>query len=226
MQSEQKNDTFPEVLMSNSFIENSSPDSLKTVDARGQLCPKPLLLTKKALNELAPGESVAFLIDNPTSRQNVERFLVDNGMNPQCSEKEGVFTIIVRKNPQPLAHPDPAPYCGDNARPHVVVISGDKMGRGSDELGEILMKAFINTINETGPLPSHVVFYNSGILLTVEGSPVIESLRELELKGVVILICGTCADYFKKKEAIRVGTISNMYRILETLTAAGHIIQP
>jgi selenium metabolism protein YedF len=226
MQSVQKTILSPEVIMSDSHPEKASSDSLKTVDARGQLCPKPLLLTKKALTELTAGESAAILIDNPTSRQNVERFLIDNGMNPHISEKDGVATITVQKNPESPAHTDPAPCCGDTSEPHVIVIPGDKMGRGPDELGEILMKVFINTIKETRPLPSHVVFYNTGILLTVEGSSVIESLKELETKGVAILVCGTCADYFKKKETVRVGSISNMYTILETLTAAGHIIQP
>jgi TusA-related sulfurtransferase len=49
---------------------------MKTVDARGQVCPKPLILTKQALKEVSPGEQISVLIDNPTSRQNVERFLL------------------------------------------------------------------------------------------------------------------------------------------------------
>jgi selenium metabolism protein YedF len=190
------------------------------------LCPKPLILTKKALNELTPGESVSILIDNATSLQNVERFLFDNGLSPRISEKDGIFTITVHKNPEPPSQPDLAPNCAGATRPHVIVISGDTMGRGPEELGEILMKAFINTIKETRPLPSHIVFYNRGILLAVEGSPLIESLKELETKGVAILVCGTCADYFKKKEAVCVGAVSNMYTILEIMTAAGLLIQP
>ncbi|MBN1128900.1 MAG: sulfurtransferase-like selenium metabolism protein YedF [Chitinispirillaceae bacterium] len=202
---------------------------MKTVDARGQACPKPLILTKQALKEMSPGDSVSVLIDNPVSFQNVERFLTDNGMSPQTTEQKGVFTVIVRKQAEPLAHPDAASYCSTCStaqKPPIVVFAQDKMGRGSDELGKILMKAFVNTIRETSPLPSHLVFYNSGILLTVEGSPLIDSFNELERKGISLLVCGTCAEYFKKKEAVRVGTLSNMYSILETMTAAGHIIQP
>ena len=100
------------------------------------------------------------------------------------------------------------------------------MGRGSDELGEILVQALINIIEEVAPLPSHLVFYNSGIFLTCAGSPLIDALGRLEKKGVVILVCGTCVEHFDKKRDVRVGTISNMYTILETMTEAGHIIQP
>jgi len=199
---------------------------MKTVDGRGQLCPKPLILTKKALKEISPGEQISILVDNLTARQNVERFLADNGMHPECTEKDGIFTITVQKQAAPLSHPDAASYCTTGSKPHIILLSSDKMGRGSDELGEILMKAFVNTIRETSPLPSHIVFYNSGILLTIEGSSLIESLKELESKGVSLLVCGTCVEYFKKKDLVRVGTISNMYAILETMTAAGHIVQP
>ena len=54
----------------------------------------------------------------------------------------------------------------------------------------------------------------------------IDSLKELESRGVRILVCGTCLDYYGKKEQLRVGAISNMYDILETLTTAGHVIVP
>ncbi len=199
---------------------------MTTVDARGQACPKPLILTKHALKEASAGERITVFVDNPTSRLNVERFLTDNGMSPHCAEKNGVFTITVQKPSEPLSHPDAASSFAPGGKPHIIVFSGDTMGRGPEDLGGILMKAFVNTIKETTPLPSHLVFYNSGIFLTVEGSSLIESFRELERKGVALLVCGTCVEYFKKKETVRVGTISNMYTILETMTAAGHIVHP
>ena len=100
------------------------------------------------------------------------------------------------------------------------------MGTGPDELGSILIKAFVNTIKETKPLPKKIIFYNSGILLTAEGSPLIASLNELEKSGVAILVCGTCVNYFNKQNLIRAGIISNMYTILEALTEADKVIKP
>jgi selenium metabolism protein YedF len=200
---------------------------MKTIDARGQACPMPLILTKKALADTPPGSLVQVLIDNDVSRQNVERFCIDNGMHPECSEENGVHTLRITKIAAPLSHPDAQSYCTTaGPKPHVIAFSGNTMGRGSDELGEILIKAFVNIIKETTPLPSHCLFYNSGILLAVEGSTLVESLRDLEKRGVAMLVCGTCVDYFKKLDLLRVGTISNMYTILETMTAAGHVLTP
>jgi len=200
---------------------------MATVDVRGQACPMPLIATKKALKEVGADEEIVILIDNKTSCDNVERFLHDNGMVVRIAEEDAVYTLTMRKSDKELTHPDAASYCPTcAATPHVIAFSGNRMGSGSEELGEILMKAFVNTIKEVEPLPSHLIFYNAGIFLTVEGSSLLQPLHELQEMGVTVLVCGTCAEYYKKKEQVRVGTISNMYTILEALSAAGNIIQP
>lgn len=198
---------------------------MKTVDAKGQACPKPLIMTKKALSEISPGEQLSIIIDNVTSCENVIRFLTDNGMKPESTQQGDVFTITVQKKDQTLVQPDAASYCTAPPKSHIIVFSKNKMGQGSDELGEILVQALINIIDEVTPLPSHLVFYNGGIFLTCADSPLVETLKNLEKKGVTILVCGTCANHFGKMEEIAVGTVSNMYTILETMTEAGHIIQ-
>jgi len=203
----------------------------KIVDARGKVCPEPLIMTKKALKDLAAGQKMQVLVDNETSKNNVLRFLADNNMPAFSTEKNGVFTLHVNKSSEELIKPDAASYCspgatGNEAADNVIVISSDKMGTGPDELGSILIKAFVNTIKETKPLPKKIIFYNSGILLTAEGSPLIASLNELEKSGVAILVCGTCVNYFNKQNLIRAGIISNMYTILEALTEADKVIKP
>jgi selenium metabolism protein YedF len=93
-------------------------------------------------------------------------------------------------------------------------------------LGTILIKAFINTLPETTATPKTIIFLNSGIFLALKDSPVLDSLIKLEQSGVEILTCGTCLDYYKKKEELGVGNISNMYDILERLSQAGNVIYP
>ena len=88
------------------------------------------------------------------------------------------------------------------------------------------MKALVNTIKEVTPLPTAIIFYNSGILLAIDGSPLIDGLKELESSGVSIMVCGTCVNYYDKKDLVKVGTISNMYTILETMSAAATVIKP
>lgn len=198
-----------------------------TVDARGQLCPQPLILTKKALTESTAGQQISVLIDNETSVENVERFLSDNGIAVARSTEGAVHTLFLTTPDTPLSRPDAENYCAiPTVKTHVYCFTNNRMGHGDDDLGEILVKACINTIKETSPLPTALVFYNAGILLVTDDSPVCGSLVHLQNLGVQILVCGTCAEFFGKKEVIHTGTISNMYTILETLAAAGHIIYP
>jgi selenium metabolism protein YedF len=201
---------------------------MKTIDCRGMKCPKPLIIAKKEINSLESGNTIEILIDNENSRQNVERFLKDNGVEVSVSETGGLFTLKATKILKAAVAGGEQAYCSSSEakKPHDICFSSDTMGTGPQELGAILLKAFVNTIKEVEPLPSHCVFYNSGVKLVVEGSSLIDTFRQLSEKGVQILACGTCLDYFKVKEKIRVGTVSNMLTILETLSAAGHVIKP
>ena len=98
------------------------------------------------------------------------------------------------------------------------------MGRGDAELGHILIRSFFHTLGEVEPVPDTLVFFNGGVKLVVDGSPVLEDLEELCGRGVEILACGTCLSYFELKEQVAVGEVSNMYTIAETLLRAGKVV--
>lgn len=200
------------------------------VDARGQLCPKPLILTKQALNENPVGTQLVVRVDNETSCRNVERFLRDNGMPPQIDRDGEAFAVRFTKIAPVLAAPDAASYCvpvhGRTDTSYVVTLAADTVGRGPAELGGMLMHGLFATLCDTTPLPTHVLLYSSAILLAAEGSPHLESLRELERRGVKVLLCGTCVDYYRKQGEIRVGSISSMMTILEVQLQAGKVLAP
>jgi selenium metabolism protein YedF len=100
------------------------------------------------------------------------------------------------------------------------------MGQGDDELGRKLMKTFINIIGMMDNMPSLIAFYNSGVKLTVKDSGVDDILMELEKRGVRMLICSTCIDYFGIGDKIAAGEKSNMFVITSELASAGNIIRP
>jgi len=188
------------------------------VDARGLPCPQPVILTKKAIAE---ADEVTTIVDNETAMNNVSRLAKKAGFRVEVKEREGDFYLHLTKE-APAAEEvcvAPAP-----AGPTVVFIPAYAIGRGPEELQEILIRAFLHTLNEVEPLPDAIIFINTGVKLTVEGSPVIEDLRALEEKGVEILICGTCLDYFGLKDKVALGTVSNMYTIAETLLKAGKVV--
>lgn len=198
------------------------------VDARNALCPQPLIMTKRALMASKPGQPLRILINNEISKNNVVRFLSDNNIPLQCTEHAGLFTLSLFSAQELSASATAESYCAVSPinTGRVIVFKSNRMGAGSDELGELLCKAFINTIGDVAPLPAALVFYNSGILLTTNDSAVADSLRALELRNVTLLVCGTCVEYFGKREQISLGTISNMYTIVETLMAAKSVIEP
>ncbi|GAI73698.1 unnamed protein product, partial [marine sediment metagenome] len=105
-----------------------------------------------------------------------------------------------------------------------VFVSANTMGRGDDKLGKILIRALFPTLFEIKPQPDKIIFMNSGVKLTVEGSEVIDSLRMIEEEGMEILVCGTCLDFFNLKDKIKVGHISNMFEIVDNLLNSDKIL--
>ncbi len=100
---------------------------------------------------------------------------------------------------------------------HTIVIDSDSMGVGDKKLGRKLLKTFLTLLCERHDKPRTVILYNSGVPVACEGSEVLDLLRHLEKDGVEILLCGTCLDYYKLREKIQVGTISNMGTIQDRM---------
>jgi len=203
---------------------------MKIVDTRGERCPKPIIETKKALKEIAQGEVFAVVTDNKTAFLNISRFLSDNEIKFSVTESDGVWRFEVN-NEKGISETTPAEsYCEpDNntgTGSYAVAISSETMGSGSDELGRNLMKSFFIALSVMERLPSLVVFYNSGVKLAAEGSDIADYLADLNRKGVEMILCGTCVDYYKLENKLVCGKIGDMYQILEKLSLAGNIIRP
>jgi selenium metabolism protein YedF len=204
---------------------------VRTINAKGLACPEPVILTKKLLE--AHGD-VIVLVDNTTAMENIKRYAVSTGCSVEVNdEPDGVFRIRLIKQAGFAPKNVPPEYlsCGTDtslttAGPTVFVISSDTMGEGSDELGAVLMKAFIHVTIELETVPDVMIFYNAGVKLTAKGSAFLNDLKELEKKGIKMLVCGTCVNYFNLTGKIAVGVVSNMYDIAGTLSHAGRIVKP
>ncbi|MCX7855089.1 MAG: sulfurtransferase-like selenium metabolism protein YedF [Anaerolineae bacterium] len=195
----------------------------KIVDARGLPCPQPVLLTRDALRE---SDSVTTIVDSDTARHNVTRMAEKAGYTVRAEEREdGIYLHITWGEGAPTAEAVSAPTPPPSGGPLVLVIPSEFMGRGEhEELGHILMRGFLHTLNEVSPLPDVIIFFNSGVKLVVEGSPVLEDLCTLAAQGVQILACGTCLGYYGLKEKVAVGEVSNMYAIAEAMLQAGKVV--
>lgn len=194
------------------------------LDCRGMSCPQPVLETKKAL-EKAGAEEVLVLVDNPASKENVRRFAESQGYGVNITEERGAFTLRLQKGEGAEKAPIPEEKMTMGNANLVVFIESDSIGRGSEELGRILMRSFLHTLAEAEYNPAKIILVNSGVKLTCEGSEVIEDMRHLSGQGAEILSCGTCLDYFGFKTKLQVGRISNMYEILSSLAQAGKVLK-
>lgn len=192
------------------------------VDARGLACPQPVILTRKAMQQ---SDRVQTLVDSETSMTNVSRMAEKAGWQVNVVSLDDEYRIdLVSGGSGPESTPQAAGRTEAQSGPLVLVVSADVMGRGETELGNILIRGFFHTLGEVGPLPQTIIFYNSGVKLACDGSPVLDDLRALEDDGIEMLVCGTCLGYFELAEQLAVGHVSNMYDIAETMLAAGKVL--
>lgn len=189
---------------------------MKEINARGLACPQPVILTKKALEEINEGEVVT-VVDNITARENVSRLAANLNYECEISESEGCHYIKIRKTAENIK-------AAEKEDSIVIVITSDKLGRGDEALGKVLMKSYTYALTETNPLPKTLMFLNSGVRLTTEGSEVLENLEKLHKAGVEIISCGTCLDFYNLKEKLKVGIVGNMYSIIEKMNVASKVI--
>lgn len=206
---------------------------MTVIDCSGMLCPRPLIEAKKAYTQASVGDSILFIVDNETASNNLNTFFSGNGVASTITTEGNKYKITVLKSEltqNTIAVSNPAEFCiptvKDEQSPTVVVISSNKMGEGDSDLGAILIKGFFTALSEVEPLPSEVIFYNSGVLLLPQESGIMASLEKLRSNGVKITACGTCVDFYGIKEKLTIGTISNMFSILSSLNAASKIINP
>lgn len=202
---------------------------IEIVDARGLACPQPVVLAKKAIDQ---HDRILVVVDDEIALENVKRLGSKAGCDVTVDEKEdGTFRIHLSRAKGKEAQMGEAPFLpckseSKQAGPFVVVFSENRMGRGNDELGYVLLRAFLHTLCQQEIKPDTIIFYNTGVKLAVKDSEVIDDLKQLAEDGVEMLVCGTCVNYFDISRDVAVGTISNMYDIAGIMSRAGRLVAP
>jgi intracellular sulfur oxidation DsrE/DsrF family protein len=106
----------------------------------------------------------------------------------------------------------------------VILITNHGMGKGPEELQLTLIGKYLQLLLQNDTLPSAICFYTEGVELTVDGSPVLEQLLELDKAGVRLIVCSTCLDYSDLTDKVRVGIVGGMTDILEAQIRAEKVI--
>lgn len=202
------------------------------VDARGEACPIPVVKTKQAIKDLHGAGVVETLVDNEIAVQNLTKMAGMKGYGVESS-KESDNCFRVRMTVGELD--DLGQNGGEEkilfqscATPAniVVAVGADHMGEGSEELGQALLKGFLFALTVQETLPNTILFFNGGARLTCEGSDSLEDLKKLVERGVEVLTCGTCLDFYGLKETLAVGSVTNMYDIVEKQMKATLVVKP
>lgn len=183
------------------------------IDARGLNCPMPVINTKKELDKIESG-LVITTVDNAIAKENILKLA--NSLNCEAKvikEEKDLISIEIKKGENVIIEKNENIALEDKC----IFISADKMGEGNEELGKVLIKGFIYTLTESKPYPKHIILVNGGVKLSTENEATVENLKILEEAGVEILSCGTCLDYYGLKEKLQVGSITNMYTIVEIM---------
>jgi selenium metabolism protein YedF len=188
------------------------------IDCKGLKCPLPVITAKKYFDSIEEG-SATVIVDNEVANSNISKFAQSSGLDYSSELKDGLYHINISKSScacKPMAFSE---------EKLVIMIGSDKLGLGDDDLGTLLMKSYLYALSESDRLPADMIFVNGGAKLCVEGSDCLSSLKALSEKGVNILCCGTCLDFYGLKEKLAVGEISNMYTIVEKLNNASNTIK-
>ena len=205
-------------------MSDERKDPTPVLDCQGLACPQPVILTKKALDQRPPQLTV--IVDNAAAKENVAKFAAAAGYGVNIEPAGGVFRLhLLALGTTPATGlPDAGVSVEASESGPVFLISRSTLGQGNDQLGAILMKSFFVSLLEQEPLPQTLLLLNGGVHLAAEGSPVLTGLQELSRRGVKILVCGTCLDFFHLKDKLAVGSVTNMYSILQELAGAGRAI--
>ncbi len=194
---------------------------MKEIDCRGMTCPQPVVTTKQALDQLKEGELI-IIVDNLSSSGNVERFARSQSCSVEVERKGEDFNIHIQK----ARGKDEEKIAGqaEKVKKVVVYINSNLLGGGDEDLGSFLMKAFLKTLLNLEKKPDRLILINSGVRLASEGSEVLEP--KLSEAGTQILSCGTCLEFYELKGKLKVGVVSNMFDIIQSMLEADRLIRP
>jgi hypothetical protein len=106
----------------------------------------------------------------------------------------------------------------------VILVTREGMGSAEPALQLKLLNTYLGLLLENGSLPDALCFYTDGVKLVADGSPMLERLTQIEKKGVRLIVCSTCLNYFELTEKVRVGIVGGMPDIIEAQAKAGKVI--
>ena len=186
---------------------------MKIIDAMGLACPRPVILTKKAIREENLDE-VTVKVDNEIATENLTKMGKQLGFSAEVKTNSKTdYEVYLKKTGDAQCEL----MFEEDSSEYIVVISSDHMGTGDETFSKNLLEGFVYALTEQDVAPKYVIFYNMGVTLPSINEKVIGDLKALEERGTQVLSCGLCLGQYDMKEKLQVGEVTNMYRICELM---------
>ena len=181
---------------------------MKEIDALGLLCPRPVILAKKLIKEENPAEFTV-LVDNEIATENLSKMADQLGYDTKVEKEDKIYRVEFKKVEGKKVEQH---YSKDE---FIVVFSSDELGVGDEEFSKKLLEGFIYSLSEKDEVPTYVVLYNHGVMLSTINENTVSDLKKLESKGTTVLSCGLCLGNYNLKEKLKVGQVTNMDNIVD-----------
>lgn len=182
------------------------------IDARGQDCPRPVMMAEEALSKISEG-IVEVIVDNEASAENLVSFAKGNAFYPETTKDGRDWRVKIVKGY--VCAPGTASEKGSTAGKDLLLVVGtDTMGK-EEELGRVLMKAYLETMKTYKQLPHTIFFLNAGVKLTTTNAETVPLLKDIEAMGVEIYSCGTCLRHYNLESQLKVGKRGMTNHIVE-----------
>jgi intracellular sulfur oxidation DsrE/DsrF family protein len=97
---------------------------------------------------------------------------------------------------------------------HIIIFNSNGVGKAEPKLSLTLAYNYTKLLIEEKHLPSAILFYAEGVKLCCKGSDLVTNLKILAEKGVKLIACTTCLNYYKLKDDLLVGLAGTMSDIL------------
>lgn len=108
----------------------------------------------------------------------------------------------------------------------VLVLGSNTMADAEPDLGERLLRSFLQVLGTTARIPGRILCLGTGVFLTTEGSPVSAELRVLVDAGARLFSCATCLDYYGRRDQLILGEVGTMKDTVEAMLDADKLLRP
>ncbi|WP_315068694.1 sulfurtransferase-like selenium metabolism protein YedF [uncultured Clostridium sp.] len=198
----------------------------KFIDAKGKECPIPVIMAKKEIDN--GNKNFTIEVDNNIAVQNLQKLANSQGLLLDIKEENNIFKIVfINKDNECIECNEILNELEENKNQTgnwSIFVGKEIIGAGNEELGKSLMKMFFYTIAEDTDLPKSILFMNDGVKVPTLNEQAIEHLKELGAKGVEILTCGACLNFYKLENELKAGKVSNMYDITKAMKESSKVI--